>query len=329
MTHKLIDYCKLGLGIIILTIGFNTNVRGESVTNTVTSNRNYELEFDSILYLEQDLIPRPTQEPAILFPDTADGRIFQKIIKQAIADDLSQKSFGDIVQTVAVALLGSPYQAGLLDGYAQETLAISLQKFDCLLFVENVIAIARNIVHQDYSYDNFTQNVAQQRYAQGKMTDYCSRLHYFSHWIADNQERDLVTNITANLGGINITKKLNFMTAHRNSYAQLIKNDKNYQCIAQMEKSLEKLTFNYIPTHNISSIYEQLKPGDIIGIATKIKGLDFTHTGLVYQDPTGNIGLIHASPAGQVVIARDLQYYVQNVNQAIGIVVARPQLLRE
>ena len=91
-----------------------------------------------------------------------------------------------------------------------------------------------------------------------------------------------------------------------------------------MEKKLEQLTFNYLPTHNIRSIYHQLKPGDIIGIATNIKGLDFTHTGLVYQDRRGNIGLIHASPAGQVVIAKDLQSYVQNVRNAIGIVVSRP-----
>lgn len=236
--------------------------------------------------------------------------------------------------------MGSQYQAGLLDRSPQETLVISLQKFNCVLFVEFVIAIARNLASQDYNYDNFTNNVAEQRYSQGKMTDYCSRLHYFSHWIADNQQRNLVTNITADLGGITIPKKLNFMTTNRNSYAQL-KNDQIYQCIINVEKNLEYLNFNYIPTQNVRSVYDRLQPGDIIGIATNIKGLDFTHTKLVYQDGRGNIGLIHASPAGegltppfeggacmprQVVIAPDLQDYVQNVRNAIRIVVARSHL---
>lgn len=326
MTNKLTNYLKLTIGTTIFSVFLNTNLQSQSFTDSAVKDTVDRLEFNSILYLEKDLIPSSLKDRALSFPDTPDGKIFQTIINRATAQNLETKDLSEIIQTVATNLLGSQYQAGLLDRSSQETLVISLQKFDCLLFVETVVAIAKNISTQNYNYDKFTQNVAQQRYIQGKMTDYCSRLHYFSHWIADNEQRKLVTNITPKIGGITINKKLNFMTNNRNSYSQLIKNDKNYHCIAGIEKDLEQLTFNYIPTHNIRSIYNQLKPGDIIGIATNIKGLDFTHTGLVYQDQQGNIGLIHASPAGQVVIARDLQYYVQNVRNAIGIVVARPQL---
>ena len=260
--------------------------------------------------------------------DTEDRRIFHKIITDAQENGLESYSLGEIIQGVATKFLGAKYQAGLLDQSPNERLVISLQKFDCLLFVETVLAIARNIALQDNNYDNFTHRVEQYRYSNGEMNGYCSRLHYFSDWIRDNQARGNVADITDKLGGITITKQLNFMTTHRGSYPQLVNSETNYQCIAAMEASLKELAFNYIPTPQIRNIYSQLQPGDIIAVATSIPGLDVTHTGIVYRHSNGSLGLIHASPGGQVVIASDLQNYVLKVRNAIGIVVVRSQNIK-
>lgn len=318
-------YFLFSLGTITFSVCLNTNLQAKSFTSA----NPYEGKINNweIYTLWEKNKPKWDINEGnftIFAPDTPDGKIFTRLIERAISNNLSRAKMPTVIQEIAVSLLNTPYEAGLLDRTPKEALVISLQKFDCLLFVETVLAIARTITNQNYSYDDFIDNVGQQRYFQGKMTDYCSRLHYFSHWILDNQQRDLVTNITADLGGVTISKKLDFMTRNRHKYSQLIKNDDNYNCIARMEKNLEQISFNYIPTHKVKQIYTQLQPGDIIGIATRIEGLDFTHTGLVYQDERGNTGLIHASPAGRVVIAEDLQFYVQNVPQAIGIVVARP-----
>ena len=311
-----------------LTIG----IPQPSLSNASEASHPLETEYSDRWKLinsrqQQPQQPLPTPNfQATNIPDSKDGAIFSAIITQAQQNNWQQQDFSSIIQQVSEQLLGSEYVAGLLDKSATETLVISLQKFDCMLFLESVLAIARNITSQDrdpYDYNQFTQNVAEQRYANGELTDYCSRLHYFSHWIDDNQQRGLVTNITADIGGVTEARKLDFMTQHRTSYNQLKSNDANYDCIAKVEQNLNQLPFSYIPTEKITTIYDQLKPGDIIGIATKIKGLDFTHTGLVYRDRDGNTGLIHASPAGSVVIAQDLQTYVANVPQARGIVVAR------
>lgn len=266
--------------------------------------------------------PSQINDFADYIPDSTDGEIFAEIVSKA-QQQWHKEEPSTILQEVAEELLGSQYEAGLLDRTDKETLFVSLQKFDCMLFVESILAIAHNIIDRDYRYYRFAENIAQHRYAGGKPTDYCSRLHYFSHWIADNEQRGLVKNITKDLGGITESRKLDFMSQHRASYKQLKNNDANYRCITEVEQHLQQLPFSYIPTNQISTIYEQLQPGDIVGIATKIDGLDFTHTGLVYEDSNGNTGLIHASPAGQVVIATDLQSYVANVPQARGIVVAR------
>ena len=300
---------KLNIGLAVLLFSLIASSKKQNVAVAIELNH-------------QELITTNISLSSSTFPDPADQQKYQTIINHATANDLANTSMGNIIQQVSRQFLGAKYQAGLLDKSPQETLIISLQQFDCLLFLETVMAIARNIQQHNYGYQTFSQNIENQRYWNGKMNGYCSRLHYFSDWIEDNQRRGNIQNITRQLGGIYIVKKLNFMTTHRSSYPNLVKSNANFKCISSVEASLSD-NFNYIPTKNIRQVYSQLQPGDIIGVATNIAGLDFTHTGFVYQHANGKIGLIHASPAGKVVIAQDLQQYVSQVNNAIGIVVSR------
>ncbi|HEY9669415.1 MAG TPA: N-acetylmuramoyl-L-alanine amidase-like domain-containing protein, partial [Coleofasciculaceae cyanobacterium] len=257
-------------------------------------------------------------------PATKDGERFRRIMQAAIAKNDHQRPIGEIMQAIANQFLGAAYKANLLDQSQEETLVVNLNQFDCLLFVETVLAIARGVAVQDYSYSTFVHHLGNQRYWDGQINGYCSRLHYFSQWIYDNQKRGTVQNMGQPLGGVLLNKRLNFMSSHRQRYPQMANNETKYNCIVERETQLNGVTIDYIPTSNIRRLYSQLQPGDIIGVATSISGLDVTHTGLVYRQPNGNIGFIHASPAGQVTIARDLHRYVSRVNNAIGILVARP-----
>jgi len=249
---------------------------------------------------------------------------FQHVMDWAIAQHLDEQPMTDIIQAIAHRFVGTPYKAGLLDQSPEETLVVTLQAFDCVLFVETVLAIARTLAQQDYSYPTFVNHLRNQRYQNGQLDGYCSRLHYFSAWIQDNQKRGTVANITQALGGISLNKRLNFMSTHRHRYPQLVNNQANYQCILEMEDQLNAVPFNYIPTEQIHHSYDQLQSGDIIGIATTIAGLDVTHTGFIDRQPDGRIRLIHASPAGEVTISQDLQQYVGKIKNAIGILVVRP-----
>ncbi|NES67397.1 MAG: DUF1460 domain-containing protein [Okeania sp. SIO2D1] len=249
---------------------------------------------------------------------------FKLVMEYAVKQNLSQRPMAEIMQAIADYFIGTPYKAGLLDQSNQESLVISLDGFDCVLFVETVLAMSRGIAVEDYSYLTFVNNIKNQRYWNGKMNGYCSRLHYFSEWIADNQRRENITDIGVELGGERVKKQLFFMSKNRWEYPQIASNDANYQCIVNMEDSISKLKINYIPYYKISSVYSQLKAGDIVAVATEINGLDVTHTGLVYRNSDGNIGIIHASPAGKVTVAYDLERYIWNVESAFGILVARP-----
>ena len=285
---------------------------------SVKNNRidtNLAIHFQGNLYAQT-----PIQE----ISGKADKERFQGIMQDAMTQKMYQRPMGEIVQAIAKQFLGTPYQADLLDKSKEETLVITLNKFDCVLFVESVLAMARGVAVQDYSYETFIERIREQRYSNGQMNGYSSRLHYFSEWISDNQKRGVVKNIGHELGSMPLHKKLNFMSQHRQSYPRLIRNDDAYQRIVEMEGKLNGVTVDYIPTNQIHRTYAQLQPGDIVAVATNIPGLDVSHTGLVYRYSDGNIGFIHASPIGEVTIARDLETYVGKVRNAIGILVARP-----
>ena len=233
----------------------------------------------------------------------------------------------EVLQTVSTKFLGATYREGLLDQGETEKLFVSLTEFDCVLFVETVLAFSRNLRSPSPSYDNFVENIQEVRYADGNLDGYCSRLHYFSEWIRNNQERNIVRDLTSDLGGIRLNKTLNFMSSNWRKYTRLKNSEANYQCILAMEQKIEievrSQPLRYIPSHKIRSIYSLLKAGDIIAVTTDLKGLDATHTGFVYPTTNG-IGFIHASPSGKVKVSPDLQRYVEGVDHAIGIMVARP-----
>jgi cell wall-associated NlpC family hydrolase len=281
---------------------------------------------DSRLFqkIQQFAIASELYQPNSPVIDRADNRLFQEIQKFAIANKLHQRSMSEIVQAISEQLLGSSYKAGLLDESNREKLVVSLKEFDCVLFVETVLALSRGVAIQDYSFQSFRDRVRELRYRNGNMDGYCSRLHYFAEWIQDNERRSHVQTVAQHMGGIPLNKSVDFMSSHWQSYPRITSSEVNYQCIAAMERNIGKIEIEYIPIDRIGNAYINLQPGDIIAIATAVPGLDATHTGLVYRMPDGNIGLIHASPSGSVRISSDLQNFVANVEDAIGIMVARP-----
>jgi cell wall-associated NlpC family hydrolase len=257
-------------------------------------------------------------------PDSTTARRFEETMAFARKHRLHEKAMGEIMTTLGMRFVDSPYVAGMLDEPAEETLICRLDGFDCVTFVESMLAMARAIKQEQYGYETWTGFLRDQRYRDGKMEGYCSRLHFFTEWIIDNQKRGTVKNITRDLGGVLLDKKIDFMTAHRESYPRISENDSLFACIQGMESNLQDAEIFYIPQDQIHEVYDQLQAGDIIATATHLKGLDVTHTGLVYDGGNGKKGLLHASASGSVRVSPDLQAYVQGVKVTIGIIVARP-----
>ena len=251
--------------------------------------------------------------------------VFDEVMAFARAEQLHLLPIGESMTALGEWFSGQPYVAGTLDASPIERLVVKLDGFDCVTFVETVLALARGVRKQDYSYGTFVENLTDQRYRDREIDGYCSRLHYFSEWISDNEARGTVENITADLGGDRLEKTLNFMSQHRESYPRLVENDSLFAGIMEMEKRLEGLELYFIPQDRIRTVYPNLQSGDILALATDIGGLDVAHTGLAYGFEDGSIGLLHASTTLGVTVSQDLQTYVENNRRQIGIVVARPK----
>jgi hypothetical protein len=163
------------------------------------------------------------------------------------------------------------------------------------------------------------------RYRAGKRRGYTSRLHYFSEWIADGEQRGLVRDLGPALGGAEDARPLRFMTEHRAKYSALA-DDSVFQEIQAIERQLDGRPRRVIPTKQIPQVVSRIETGDVLAFATEIAGLDVTHTALAYRDGDGILRVLHAPLSGGVVeVTRaTLPEYVAAIRRSTGILLARP-----
>lgn len=246
---------------------------------------------------------------------------------QALAT-IEASNLGDTIALVGQSFLGTPYVEKTLEVGDTETLVVNFSGLDCTTFVENVLAFTALLKNQQNNFQDFTKELETIRYRNGKMKGYPSRLHYFTEWIRNNEKKGLVKDITKDLGGIELEKPINFMGTHRDLYPFLA-SDANFQAMQQVESQLAKETLCYLPQDQIADKEHLIHSGDIIALATSIKGLDVTHTGIAIHQPDGRLHLLHASSKnGEVEISElPLADFLKNIKSNIGIIVARPTLL--
>ena len=254
-----------------------------------------------------------------------------KSVFETKMSDLEQtkaSSLGDTIALVGQSFLETPYVEKTLEVGDTETLVVNFGGLDCTTFVENVLAFSLMLQNQHTSFEDFTDNLETVRYRNGDLNGYPSRLHYFSEWIRNNEKKGLVKDITAELGGVALEKPINFMGTHRNLYPFLA-SEENFEAMLTVEKELAKEELCYLPQNQVESKEHLIKSGDILALATSIKGLDVTHTGIAIHQPDGRLHLLHASSKnGEVEISElPLADYLKNIKSNIGIIVARPTLL--
>ncbi len=238
-------------------------------------------------------------------------------------DGLLEKDFGKTIVAVGKTFLGTPYVAKTLEIGEIETLVVNLQGLDCTTYVENILAFSLLLRVGKSDFDAFTNNLETIRYKNGKLDGYASRLHYFSEWIANNEQKGILKDITAEIGGVEIRKEINFMSTHRDLYP-FLKDEANYEKIKASENYLNNESICYLPQDEIEANEHLIQSGDIIALTTSIEGLDITHTGIASREKDGRIHLLHASSSGQVKISElPLVDYLKKVKKNTGIMVAR------
>ncbi len=255
-----------------------------------------------------------------------DVEIFREIMAWATESRMDTLPIGDIIVRTGRRFVGQPYTAQTLEIPGPERVVVNLRELDCVTYVESVLALARLIRDGGGDFDAFVNELARIRFRDGNLDGYISRLHYFSEWIADNEELGLVQNVTADLGGQPYDEVIDFMSSHSDAYPKLDGQAARIAEIREIERVLSARSRSRIPQEEIARVADGIRDGDIIAATSSIEGLDVAHTGFaLWQD--GQLHLMHAPLVGKVleISEQPLATRILRIDGQDGIMVARPR----
>lgn len=210
-------------------------------------------------------------------------------------------------------LLGTPYVAHTLEVNKTEKLVVNLRQLDCTTFVENVVALNLCVKQKKYSFKAFCDNLCKIRYRGGSVPHYTMRLHYFTDWIEDNEEKGLCTELQAPDPPFSAVQNINvyYMSSNPDKYKMLKAHPEYLPDIAKMEKKINRKSYRYIPKAGITNtalLRNTVKNGDIIALTTSLKGLDIQHIGFAVWHKDG-LHLINASSLRHKVVEETMTLY--------------------
>ena len=231
---------------------------------------------------------------------------------------------GDFILDIGRLFIGKPYRDGMLENPGREKLTISLLAFDCMTFVENVLALSRCAVSGRFSSGVFKKYLQSIRYRGGKISGYSSRLHYFTDWMRDNVEKKLLIDLSGHLQATPHRKKIDFMSTHPELYPAL-KNKAQLAKMINIEKTLSRKAFPAVDKENLGTGIKKIQSGDVIALVSNQQGLDVGHVGFALRQGK-SLRLLHASRReGKVVISKKtLPAYLRSNKTFTGIIVTRP-----
>ena len=111
------------------------------------------------------------------------------------------------------------------------------------------------------------------------------------------------------------------MSEQRQLYRPM-QSEELFDCIRRREES-RQVVQHYVPLHAIESVLPRIQSGDLFAIATRVEGLDVSHTGVLVREGS-SVDAIHAAPGRGVMRSRSFGRYLRSIPDAIGAVIVRP-----
>lgn len=242
---------------------------------------------------------------------------------------LSQANRETPVLWLARQFLGVPYVAHTLEINDDERLVVNTRQLDCTTFVETVTALKICAQQGLRTFADYQNVLRQLRYRQGRMAGYTSRLHYFTDWIRDKADMQLVTDVQQPNPPFSAvqTVNVNYMSTHPTAYKALKANAALVPEIRAQEQSLTGMKVRYIPKRavcNNALLRKVVKDGDILAITCNKKGLEIAHLGFAVWRNDG-LHLLNASMIHKKVVEEPmtLYQYLQKHKTHTGIRVVR------
>ena len=230
-----------------------------------------------------------------------------------LAESRQQSSEACLPLFFAQKFIGRPYVAYTLEGNSEEKLVVNTRQLDCTTLVETVTALTLSAQNRQYTYSAYKHALANLRYRGGIISDYPSRLHYFTEWITDNTRAGVVAEIQSPNPPFTAvqTVKVNYMSSHPQSYQALREHPEFISDIAKMEREVSGARYRYIPKKMLANhrlLRSVVRDGDIIAITCNKAGLDIAHLGFaVWKE--NRLHLLNASQVHKKVVLEPMTLY--------------------
>ena len=214
---------------------------------------------------------------------------------------------------LARQFMGVPYVAHTLEVNDREQLVVNTHQLDCTTLVETVTALKRCAQQGRTTFADYTAALQQLRYRGGRLTDYTSRLHYFSDWIDDKTQMGIVNEVQQPNPPFTAvqTLSIDYMSQHPQSYKALKARPNLVPVIRRQEQALTGRTYRYIPkseVRNTQLLRQTVRDGDIIAITCNKAGLDIAHLGFAVWRKDG-LHLLNASQLHKKVVEEPMTLY--------------------
>jgi len=206
-------------------------------------------------------------------------------------------SIGARIDILSQHFLGRPYKSNPLIGSAEldEVFVASLDGFDCVTYIETILALARARTGAD-----FVTELRKLRY-DGGLASWERRNHYMTDWIRNNERAGSIARVSP--AGLLMREK-----------------DRILNMVAGLR--LRSARIKCVPKPAISQLKPHLRDGDLLFFASTRKNLDVFHAGIVVREGD-RIVLRHASRGKGIVVQQDLEEFLAQ-NRMAGVIAVRP-----
>ena len=222
----------------------------------------------------------------------------QRCVQQLLSQTKFEPSISRRIDVLSRHFLGYSYRSNPLIGAADtdEVFTAALDGFDCVTYIETILALARASKVAD-----FTESLRTIRYQQGRI-EWSSRNHYMTLWIRNNLSEGLIGPFsTPGVPLINRERLLNVVPG----------------------LPVRRTCLRCVPKRAIARLQSYLQTGDLIFFASTRKNLDVFHTGILVHNGE-RLMMRHASRSQGRVVEQKLGDFIK-ANRMAGVIVVRPQ----
>jgi hypothetical protein len=225
----------------------------------------------------------------------------RRLVEQLLATVKNERSVAGRIAVLSGHFLGHPYKQNPLIGSSEtpEVFTASLDGFDCVTYIETVLALARA-----EKVDEFIEWLRTIRYEDGRIR-WDARNHYMTQWIRNNVCAGIIRPVT--------------MPA-----AAVVKRERILNMVPGLRA--QRARIKCIPKATSPQNESRLQTADLIFFVSTRKNLDVFHAGIIVRD--GSRALMrHASRSEGRVVEQELNEFLK-ANRMAGVIVVRP-LVRE